>query len=264
MPMYSALGTTYRGWARSRLGDRTGALADMRAGLAAFSEQGAQLYGPLVRGLLAEIEAEGESAEGALTRIDEALALAGETGERWTDALLHRIRGEILLKRDPAKTAPAEEAFLAAIAIAQQQQAKSFELRAALSLAKLYQSTNRAADAHAVLAPALEGFSPTPEFPEIEEAQTLLAALAETDEVKNAAASRQRRLKLQTSYGQAMLHARGYSAPETTAAFARARELTAGIEDPAERFSVYFGLWAGSFVARRVRGYTGNHRYHAA
>ena len=102
---------------------------------------------------------------------------------------LHRIRGEILLKRDPANTAPAEEAFLTAIAIAQQQKARSFELRAALSLAKLYQSTGRPADAHAVLAPALEGFSPTPEFPEIEEAQALLAALAETDEVKNAAAA---------------------------------------------------------------------------
>jgi hypothetical protein len=51
-------------------------------------------------------------------------------------------------------------------------------LRAALSLAKLYQSTKRAADAHAVLAPALEGFSPTPEFPEIQEAQTLLAEVA--------------------------------------------------------------------------------------
>ena len=141
-----------------------------------------------------------------------------------------------------------EEAFLTAIGIAQQQKARSFELRAALSLAKLYQSSGRAADAHAVLAPALAGFSPTPEFPEIEQAQTLLAALAETDEAKNAAAARQRRLKLQTSYGQAMLHARGYSAPETTAAFAHARELTAGIENPAERFSVYFGLWAGSFV----------------
>ena len=57
---------------------------------------------------------------------------------------------------------------------------------AALSLAKLYQSTNRAADAHAVLAPALEGFSPTPEFPEIAEAQALLAALAATDEVRTA------------------------------------------------------------------------------
>ena len=80
-------------------------------------------------------------------------------------------------KRDPANTGPAEEAFLAAIAIAQQQKAKSFELGAALSLAKLYQSSGRAAEAHAVLAPALEGFSPTSEFPEIQQAQTLLAAL---------------------------------------------------------------------------------------
>ena len=56
------------------------------------------------------------------------------------------------------------------------------------------------------------------------------------------------RLKLQTSYGQAMIHARGYSAPETTAAFARARELTAGIKDAAERFSIYYGLWVGNFV----------------
>jgi hypothetical protein len=71
---------------------------------------------------------------------------------------------------------PAEEAFLTAIAIAQQQKARSFELRAALALAKLYQGRNRAAGAHAVLAPALQGFSPTPEFPEIEEAQALVAS----------------------------------------------------------------------------------------
>ena len=71
----------------------------------------------------------------------------------------------------------AEDAFLSAIAVAQQQNAKSFELRAALSLAKLHQSAGRTADAHAVLAQAVEGFSPTPEFPQIREAQTLLAAL---------------------------------------------------------------------------------------
>ena len=106
------------------------------------------------------------------------LALAGETAEHWTDAFLHRIRGEILLKRDPANKAPAEEVFLTAMAIAREQKARSFELRAALSLARLYQSSNRAADAHAALAPALEGFLPTPEFPEIAEAQMLLAALA--------------------------------------------------------------------------------------
>jgi hypothetical protein len=101
---------------------------------------------------------------------------ARETGERWTDAFLHRIRGEILFKCDPANTAPTEEAFLTAITIAQEQKARSFELRAALALAKLYQTTGRAADAHAVLAPSFVGFSPTPEFPEIEEAQALRVA----------------------------------------------------------------------------------------
>jgi predicted ATPase len=141
-----------------------------------YVRQGNRTFLPLFWGLLAEIEAEGHGAEGALTRVDEALALAAETGEHWTDSFLHRIRGEIF-KRDPANTGPAEEAFLAAIAIAQQQKAKSFELRAAISLAKLYQSSGRAAEAHAVLAPALEGFSPTSEFPEIQQAQTLLAAL---------------------------------------------------------------------------------------
>ena len=123
------------------------------------------------------LEAEGEDADGALRGVDEALALANETGERWTDALLHRLRAEILLKRDPANTPPAEEAFLAAIAVAQAQKTKSFELQAALSLGRLYQSIGRPAYAYAVLAPALEGFSPTPEMPEIAEAQALLASL---------------------------------------------------------------------------------------
>ena len=131
---------------------------------------------PFFQGLLAEIEAQGD-AEGALTWIDEALVLAGQTGEHWSNAFLHRWRGEILLKRDPANTAPAEGAFLTAIAIAQQQKARSFELRAALHLARLYNSTSRSVAARALLASALEGFSPTPEFPEIAEAQALLSAL---------------------------------------------------------------------------------------
>jgi predicted ATPase len=142
-----------------------------------YTSQGNRTFLPLIWGLLADIEAEPRGTEAALTRLDEALVLAAETGERWTDSLLHRIRGEILLKSDPPNTAPAEDTFLTAIAIAQQQKARSFELRAALSLAKLYQSTSRAADAYAVLAPALEGLSATPEFPEIAEAQALLATL---------------------------------------------------------------------------------------
>lgn len=162
-------------WARAKIGGRDAGSAELRKALADYANQGNKVLLPFYRGLLAEIEAEGGDATAALVGIDEALALAGETGEHWFDAALHRIRGEILVKQNPADPAPA---FLAAIAVAQQQKARSFELRAALSLAKLYQSTGRPIDAHDVLGQALEGFSPTPEFPQIAEAKTLFESLA--------------------------------------------------------------------------------------
>jgi len=118
----------------------------------------------------------GETAAG-LRRLVDALAEFERTEHRWYEAEMHRIRAEILLKRDPVDTTAAEQSLRAAIAIAQSQKARSFELRAALSLAKLYRTANRDADAHAVLAPAIEGFPPTQQFPELTEAQTLLAAL---------------------------------------------------------------------------------------
>jgi predicted ATPase len=176
MTNYTALGALQSAWASAHLNSSETGATELRQALAAIIDQGRKVYVPLFEGLLAKIEARGD-AEGALTRIEEALVLAGETGEHWSDAFLHRVRGEILLKPDPANTSPAEDALLNAIAVAQQPKARSFELRAALSLAKLYHSTNRPTDAHAVLASALKGFSPTPEFPEIAEAQMLLAAL---------------------------------------------------------------------------------------
>ena len=132
---------------------------------------------PSFHGLLAELEALRANREAALALIDQGLAIAKETGEHYTDPYLYRLRGEMLLKRDLANPAPAEEAYQTAIAIAKEQGARSYELLASLSLAKLYQSTGRHADAHAILAPALEGFAPTSEMPEIAEAQTLLVAI---------------------------------------------------------------------------------------
>jgi predicted ATPase len=176
MTLFAAWGALQSAWASARLDGRETGATELRRTLVSFTDQGNKLFVPFYQGLLAEIEAQG-SAEGALTRIDEALALAAVTGEHWSDAFLHRLRGEILLNHAPANTAPAEDAFLTAIAIAQQQKSRSFGLRAALSLAKLYHSTDRPTDAHDVLASALKGFSPTPEFPEIAEAQILLAAL---------------------------------------------------------------------------------------
>jgi predicted ATPase len=176
------------------------------------------------------------------------VTLARRTGERWTDALLHRIRGDILLKADSEHPVRAEDAYRAAISIARDWGARSFGLQAALSLAKLFHSTGRPVEAHDALAPALEGFSPTPELPEIAEAQALLAELGESEEVKAEVTQRRRLTRLNVVYGNARFAARGYGAPETTAAFARARGLADGEGDARERMAAEYGVWAGSYV----------------
>jgi predicted ATPase len=238
----------FEGWKVWRIGNRDAGVAQMRRGVSKFAEQKFVVTDGLFKTALAEAEAESGEIGAALSTIDSAIAESERTGQRTFDAEVHRTRGEILLKQDAANPAPAEDAFLAAIAIAQAQKARSFELRAALALAKLYGATGRDADAHAVLGPALEGFAPTPEFPEIAEAQALFDALAQTDEVKAATASRKQRVQLQIAYGNALIAARGYGAPETKAAFERARELAAEIENPKERFSAIYGLWVGSYI----------------
>jgi tetratricopeptide (TPR) repeat protein len=227
MALYLTWGEVQSNWARARIGDRQSGMTGLREALAAYLGQGNKLNAPLFQGRLAELEAEGDDADGALQRIDAALALAGETGEHWTDALLHRIRGEILRKRDPANTAPAEEAFQTAIAIAQAQKARSFELRAAISLAKLYQLAGRPAGAHAVLSPALEGFAPTPEMQEIAEAQALLAALATSEAVAGELRRRETRSKLHAGYALATMMIKGFGTEETRAALARAANASA-------------------------------------
>ena len=246
LPVMVAEGDLCSAWARARLRGGDGATTEIRLAIAAFSDQGNRAYLTLFQGRLAELEAEREGVKEALARIDEALALAHETGEHWCDSYLHRTRGEILLRQDPLNMSPAEEAFLTAIAIAQQQKAKSFELRAALSLAKLYQSTGRPADAHAILAPALEGFSSTPEFPEIEEAQALLEVLEQNEVVKAESARRERRVQLQLAYGAALMSARGYGAEDTVKAFDRARELSAGVGRSVDQLALLYGTWLGA------------------
>jgi predicted ATPase len=232
----------------------------MRRGVERLREQNVLIFDGLLKIALAETEARAGDPDRAIAILDEALAMCDRMGHRAFEAELHRARGEILVKRDPANLAPAEDAFLTANAVAKQQATRGFELRAALSLAKLYQSTTRPADAHAVLAPALEGFSPTLEFPEIEEAQPLLAALAETEEVRARVAQRHRLTQLQVSYGNALIAARGYGSPETTEAFARARESVAGDKDAPERLAADYGLWVGS----GTRGELPSMRGHAA
>src|SRR5262249_6836795 len=101
VPLTAAWGALHSAWASARLGGRETGATELRQALAAYTDQGNKMSVPLFQGQLAEIEAQVD-AEGALSRIEEALALAGETAEHWSDVFLHRLRGEILLKRDPA------------------------------------------------------------------------------------------------------------------------------------------------------------------
>src|SRR5262249_12413439 len=161
-------------------------LTEMRRGLAIVREQGHLLFLPIFEAALAEAEASAGEIDAGLRRLDNALAESERTEQRWCEAEMHRIRGEILLKRDPADTS-AHEYLQQPIAFGQAPRARSFDLRPALSLEKLSRAANRDPVAHAVLARAVEGFPPTEQFPELTEAQTLLAALSESDAVKSAA-----------------------------------------------------------------------------
>ena len=260
LPFWMAYSAWFDGWLEWWSGNRERGLAAMRNSLARQAEQGIVTATTFFETILAEAEAEAGETDVALCTINRALAASERTGLHWYDIETHRIRGEILLRRNSTDTLPAEEAFQRAIAVAREQGARSFQLRAALSLAKLCQSTGRPLDAHAILAPALEGFSPTPEMPEIAEAEALLAALEETDEVKADAARRRRTTHLQADYGAALISARGYGAPETTEAFARARESAPGDTNAPERLVADYGLWAGSYA----RGELPWMRMHAA
>src|SRR5215470_609292 len=167
----------FQGWAKWSDAAEESSLAEMRRGLAIRREQGHLVWLSGAEAALAIAEASAGETDAGLRRFDDALAELEATEARWYEAEMHRIRAEILLKRDPADTAAAEQSLQVAIAVAQSQKARSFELRAALSLAKLYRAANRDADAYTVLAPAVEGFPPTQQFPELTEAQTLLSAL---------------------------------------------------------------------------------------
>jgi class 3 adenylate cyclase/predicted ATPase len=178
LEMWTLLMPIIIAWANARTEPTPAAWEELRRRIEECEATGIAWGEPVMRSLLAAGLAEAAKIDEARATIDQAITDSHNSGRDYFEAEKHRIRGEILAKGDPAVTAPAEDAFTTAIAVAQQQNARSFELRAALSLAKLYRGTGRSADAHAVLAPALEGLSPTPAFPEIEEAQASVASLA--------------------------------------------------------------------------------------
>jgi predicted ATPase len=175
--LYVALGTNVRGWALSVQGRVEEGIAQMRQGRAALQAMGATLWWPAYLAWLAEAyDGMGQAPEG-LTVLAEALTIAHNTGERFWEAELYRLKGELLLRR-ASSTEEVEACFRQAIEIARHQQAKSLELRAATSLSRLWQQQGKRTEAHDLLAPIYGWFTEGFDTIDLQEAKALLDALA--------------------------------------------------------------------------------------
>ena len=182
-PFYSAYATVVRGWALAAQGQSAEGMAQIRDGLTASRATGSELLRPFFLGMLAEaLWAAGQAEEG-LTTVAEALTLVDQTKERFYEAELHRLKGALTLQSQAtgqtSEVARETEAcFQKAIEIARRQHAKSWELRAATSLARLWQRQNKQAEAHELLCDIYNWFTEGFDTQDLQEAKSLLEKLA--------------------------------------------------------------------------------------
>src|SRR5262249_122314 len=128
--------------------------------------------------LLAEAHGTMGQPEAGLTALTEALTLVDKTGECWYEPELYRLKGELLLQQSSENHLEAESCFRQAIAIAQNQQAKCFELRAATSLGRLWESQGKRQEAYDLLAPVYGWFTEGFDTADLKDAKALLDELA--------------------------------------------------------------------------------------
>jgi predicted ATPase len=171
-----AMGTISRGWLKVKNGDAAEGISLLRRGLAAYRATGAEVWVPHYLALVARACQIAEEIEESFALLDEAFQIVERTGERWFEAELHRHKGELLLQQGHAEAA--EELYCKALDISREQEARLWELRAAVSLAQLRRDQGRHAEARDLLAPIYgwfaEGFGTT----DLKEAAVLLAELA--------------------------------------------------------------------------------------
>src|SRR5262249_41800269 len=172
-----ALGALLRGWALAQQGQAKEGIGLINQGMMAWRATGAEISRPYFLALLADVHGTIGQPETGLTTLTEALALVDTTGERWYEPELYRLKGVLLLQRSSDHQAEAEHCFHHAITIAQNQQAKSFELRAATSLARLWQQQGKRQEAHDLLAPVYSWFTEGFDTADLIEAKALLHAL---------------------------------------------------------------------------------------
>jgi len=176
-PFWRARGSFLRGWALVHQGQTQEGIEQINQGMRDYRATGAELGRPYFLALLAEAYGIVEQPEAGLMVLTEALTLVDTTGERWYEAALYRLKGELLLQRSSDNHTEAETCFQHAISIAQSQQAKSWELRAATSLARLWQQQGKRDEARQVLGDVYGWFTEGFDTADLQEAKALLESL---------------------------------------------------------------------------------------
>jgi predicted ATPase len=175
---WKAFGVLYQSIASALLGNASDAVQKIASAISAYRSMGSTLFLPEYLGHLANAHTQLGQVDDAWRCIAEAMTITKASGETWYEAELHRISGEIAL-HSPEPDAPKAEAhFDRALAVARVQQAKSFELRAAMSMARLWRDQGRRDEARELLAPVYGWFTEGFDTLDLKEAKALLDELA--------------------------------------------------------------------------------------
>ena len=177
-PFWGAAGTILRGWALVIQGQGEAGMAEVRQGIAAYRATGAALLVPYYCTVLTDVAAHLGHTEEGLQALAEAHTLVEQQEERWWEAEIHRLRGVLLLRQPGTPQAEAETWLQRALDVARRQEAKSLELRAAMSLSRLWQQQGKQAEARALLASVYGWFTEGFDTADLQEAKVLLEELA--------------------------------------------------------------------------------------
>jgi predicted ATPase len=180
-PLLMAMGTVFQGWVRAEQGRAAEGIEQIRQGIAAFRATGAELLLPHFLGLLAEAYGRSAYTDKGLEALDEALTLVDRTGERLHEPEFYRLKGQLLLTRSRDHHPEAEEYLHRALTIARHQHAKSWELRAAISLSRLWQQQGKRDAARELLAEVYGWFIEGFDTADLQEAKGLLEELSRAE-----------------------------------------------------------------------------------
>jgi predicted ATPase len=177
-PFWHALGTLHKGAALLLQGRCEESLSVLLKGFSAFRATGAAVRVPAYLGLLGDAYTQSSRFEDAHKALNEGLAVAEKNDDRCHDAELHRLKGVLLLSESPDQMAAAEDCFRRAIETALRQQSKAWELRATMSLARLWQRRGRRDDARSALAAVYDTYTEGFTTPDLGDGKAMLQALA--------------------------------------------------------------------------------------